>query len=268
MERLMMLRLAAHGCSAEVSLNGMPVASLGPQGGRVTLPVHEYALAGRNRLSFTAGALPLAAEAPPPLPKVSDGRIAIKVVLALCHRGQAPDDPNARILSQMSWSPGQHEKHEWPFSFSQDVELPVTFPRWRWLDAPVIAQADALKAQVLACLQDVALDLLRGDPESLLALTRLRTEELALAYQRTPAAWVQGIRDQIQHRFEAQALNVLPPEPDGLVLRPVAQGRLVECLAPDGGPALRTAPANDPQSSQLTWPLRMAQVEGKLYVLR
>jgi hypothetical protein len=268
MERLMMLRLAAQGCAAEVMLNGLPVARLGASGGRLTLPVHEYALAGRNRMSFTAGPLGVTGDAPPAMTKVSEGRVAIKVVLALCHRGQAPDDPNARILSQMSWSPGLHEKHEWPFSFSQDVELPVTFPRWRWLDAPVITVNDVLQAQVLTTLQDVALDLLRGDPESLLALTRLRTEELALAYQRTPAAWVQGMRDHIQQLFEAQALNVVPPEPDGLVLRPVAQGRLVECLAPDGGPALRTARPKDPKSPQVTWPLRMAQVEGKLYVLR
>ncbi|MFY9476388.1 MAG: hypothetical protein WAQ08_01760 [Aquabacterium sp.] len=269
MERLMMIRLQARGCAAEVQLNGLSLARVGAEGGSVTLPVHEYAVAGRNRLSFTAGPQPLVGEAPPAQPKVGDGTVNVRVVLALCHQGQAPQDPNARVLSQLSWTPGQNETHDWPFSFGQDVELPVNFPRWRWLEAPVITQGPALQRQVLELLQGLALDLQRGDPDSLLAAARLRTEELALAYQRAPNAWVQEIRDHVQQLFEAQALTVQPPEPDGLLLRPVAGGRLVECLGKDGGPALRTAPGpKEAGEAWSAWPLRLAQVEGKLYILR
>lgn len=266
MERLMLLHVQAQGAPAEVSMNGLPIATLGPQGGRLCLPVHEYALAGRNRLSMRVG--PAAGGEAPPKPMVSQGRVAIRVVLALCNQGQSPVDPNARVLSQMAWSPGLNEKHDWPFVFNQDVELPVTFPRWRWLDAPVIDLNDALARQALDLVQQLALDLQLGSPDSFLLAARLRTEELALAYQRPPAAWNQGIREHIQQLFEAQALTVLPPEPADLVLRPVAQGRLVECLAADGGPALRTQPSVDPAWPQVFWPLRLAQVEGKLYVLR
>ena len=268
MERLMMLRLQSQGCAAEAQLNGLPVARVGATGGVVTLPVHEYTLAGRNRMGFTAGPVPLVGEAPPAQPKVADGRIGVQVVLALCNQGQSPLDPNARVLSRLAWSPGQNEKHDWPFSFSQDVELPVSFPRWRWLDAPVIEQGPALERQVLELLQQLAIDLQRGDPDSLLAAARLRTEELALAYQRPPNVWTQAMRDHIQQLFEAKALNVLPPEPGAVLLRPVAQGRLVECVTPDGQPALRTVPGENPDAPLAFWPLRLAQVEGKLYILR
>lgn len=268
MERLMLLRLQARGCAAEVSLNGLPLARVGTAGGTVTLPVHEYAIAGRNRLSFTAGPAPLVGEAPAPQPRIGDGKVGVKVVLALCHQGQAPLDPNARVLSQLSWMPGLNERHDWPFAFGQDVDLPVSFPRWRWLDAPVLTPGPALQAQVLEFVQQLALDLQLGQPDGYLAAARLRTEELALAYQRPPAAWVQHIREHVQQLFEAGALTVLPPEPDALLLRPVAQSRLVECLAPDGGPVLRTAPAQDPGAARAAWPLRLAQVEGKLYILR
>lgn len=269
MERLMMLRVQSLGCPVEVQLNGLPVARLGALGGCVSLPVHEYAVAGRNRLGFTAGPLPLEGEAPPAQPKVADGRVAIRVVLGLCHQGQSPIDPNARVLSQLSWSPGVNERHDWPFSFAQDVELPVNFPRWRWLDAPVIEQGPALQRQVLEWLQQMAIEFQQGNPDGYLAAARLRTEELALAYQRQPTAWTQQIRDHFQQLFETQALaSVAPPEPDGLLLRPVAQGRLIECLAPDGGPVLRTVAGQQPPSLRVTWPLRLAQVEGKLYILR
>lgn len=271
MERLMMLHVQAHGAPAEVSLNGLPVVSLGAQGGRLCLPVHEFTLAGRNRLSMRLG--PALPGEPPPKPMVSRGHMGVRVVLALCNQGQSPLDPNARVLSQMSWSPGLNEKHDWPFVFSQDVELPVSFPRWRWLDAPVIDVNAELEAMALDLVQSLALDLQLGSPDRLLTTARLRTEELALAYQRTPAAWNQGMREHIQRLFETQALaGVLPPEPGTLLLRPVAGGRLVECLAPDGAPVLRTQPTPDPAdpkvSTQVFWPLRLAHVEGKLYALR
>jgi hypothetical protein len=224
---------------------------------------------GRNRMTFVAGAASVTGEVPPPQPKRARGDVAVQLTLALCHTGQAPHDPNARVLSQLAWAPAVDEQHDWPFSFSRDVELPVNFPRWRWLDAPLIQTGPALTRLVLETLQGVALDFHRGDAEAYLQLCRLRIEEQAHAYQRTTADWVQGIRDHLQGLFESGALaTVAPPEPDSFVLRPLADGRLVEPLMPDGSPVLKTAPGSDPLQSQVAWPLRLAHVEGKLYALR
>lgn len=268
MERLMMLRLQAKGCAAEAHLNGMCVARLGDAGGVVTLPVHEYTLSGKNRFSLVAG--PVSKEpSTPPLPRISRGDLAISIKLALCHQGQSPEDPNARVLSQLSWMPGINETFDWPFTFSQDVDMPVTFPRWRWLDAPVVQQNEALDKQVLVLLQSLALDFQRGDPENFLQISRLRIEELALAYQRTPQACVQSMREHFQRLFEAGALaTVLPAEPGGFQLRSLAQGRLVEPVLADGSPVLKTAFDDKASPAQTCWPLRLAQVEGKLYALR
>jgi len=52
-----------------------------------------------------------------------------------------------------------------------------------------------------------------------------------------------------------------------LVLRPVLGGRLIECLSPLGGPVLRTQ-NEDAALANHSWPLRLAMVEGKIYVLR
>jgi hypothetical protein len=198
---------------------------------------------------------------------IGQGRVAARVLLALCNQGQSPVDPNARILSQLAWVSGQNEKHDWPQQLTQTVELPVAFPRWRWLDAPVIEMAPALERQALELVQQLALDLQLGHPDSLLTLARLRTEELALAYQRTAEAWVQGMREHVQQLYEAKALDVKPPEPGSLVLRSVAEGRLLDFLGADGAPVLRTAPG-DATRPQVFWPLRMAHVNGQFYVLR
>jgi hypothetical protein len=262
MERLLLLHVHVKGAPAEVFLNGFPLVALGPQGGQVCLPVHEYAIAGRNQLAMRVG------PDQPPLPMIGEGQIGARVLLALCNKGQSPVDPNARVLTRLEWVSGHNERHEWPQALAQTVELPVSFPRWRWLDAPPIVRDMAIERQALELVQQIALDLQLGNPETLLTVARLRTEELALAYQRSPEAWAQGIRDQIQQRFAAKALDVKPPAPGALVLRPVAEGRLFDCLAADGLPVLRTGKAEDASLSQVFWPLRVAHVNGQFYALR
>jgi len=62
-------------------------------------------------------------------------------------------------------------------------------------------------------------------------------------------------------------LKVMPPVAGALVLRPILEGRLVECLAPTGGPALKTSNEAAELGNQ-AWPIRLAMVEGRIYVLR
>jgi len=52
-----------------------------------------------------------------------------------------------------------------------------------------------------------------------------------------------------------------------LVLRPILGGRLIECLSPLGGPVLRTQ-NEDASMANHSWSVRLAMVEGKIYVLR
>ena len=52
MERLLVLRLEALGCTAEALLNGVPVARVGGAQTVVTLPVHEFTILGSNALEL------------------------------------------------------------------------------------------------------------------------------------------------------------------------------------------------------------------------
>jgi hypothetical protein len=62
-------------------------------------------------------------------------------------------------------------------------------------------------------------------------------------------------------------LKIMPPVAAELVLRPLVDGRLIECLAPNGTPALRTQ-NEAPELGEQAWPMRLAMVEGRIYVLR
>ena len=265
MERLLMLHLQAGACSAEVLLNGMPVAHVGAGGGHACLPVHEYTLTGKNRLELIVGG------AAPGQPSPSQPRVALvptwaRARLVLARQGRSAADPDVRVLVSVEWLAPEGKSYDAPATQTKEVDLPVNFPRWRWLDAPEIEINAPVRRQVIEFLQQLALDLGRGDPDSLLTAAKLRFDELALAYQRTTTEGVQRFRDHLQQLYAAKALKLIPPNADEVVLRPVLDGRLIDCLTSSGGPALRTQ--NEPAQGNHAWPLRVAMVEGKIYVLR
>lgn len=266
MERLMVLQLEAAGCPVEVLLNGMPVAALGPLGGRSCIAVHEYTLAGRNQLTLSICPAPpgpaVAAQ-----PRVAIGPTWARARLVLIRKGQGAADPNARVLASAEWAVEEGKSYEAPSTQTTDVDLPVAFPRWRWLDAPVVDLTPPVQRQILEFIQQLALELARGHPEPMLAVAKLRFDELALAYQHTAAQGMQRFRDHLQQLYADKALKIVPPAAEALVLRPIVGGRLIECLSPLGGPVLRTQ-NDDAALADHVWPVRLAMVEGKIYVLR
>lgn len=262
----MVLSVEAAGCPVEAQLNGMPVASLGPRGGRVSLPVHEYTLAGKNQLALAIWPAPPNVSVAPQ-PRIAIGPTWARARLLLLRQGQGTDDPNVRMLASAEWAVEEGKSYEAPGLHSIDVELPVAFPRWRWLDAPVIAVNAAVQRQILEFVQLQAIELLHGNPEAMLAAAKLRYDELAVAYQQNVAQVTQRFRDHLQSLFAAKALKIVPPAAEQLVLRPLLGGRLIECISPLGGPVLRTQ-NDDPTLPEHAWPIRLAMVEGKIYVLR
>lgn len=266
MERLLMLHLQSRHCAAEVHLNGLPVAFVGAGGGEVCLAVHEYTLAGTNQIELVAGA-GIPGQPVPAQPRAALEPTFARARLVLARQGYSALDPNVRVLATVEWTAPEGQSYEAPASRKHTVELPVNFPRWRWLDAPPIPQNVGVQRQVLEFLQQLALELSMGRPDALLAAARLRFEELALAYQRPPEQGMQRFREHLQRLYAARALKLVAPTAEELTLRPVHDGRLIDCLTPLGAPALRTQ-NTDPALGNAAWPLRLAMVEGKIYVLR
>lgn len=265
MDRLMVLRLEVQGCAAEALFNGVPLLRATPQQPVALLPVHEFTLVGGNALELVLQPGPAGATtAPPPEPQLADGQCFASLRLLLPRLDGVAHPASARSLAQLEWAPAADTLYEAPLSLRQTVQLPTAFPRWRWLDAPPVADAAALRPLVAAFLLEIALGLARGNPEPWLQATRLRLEEQAAAYQRPLADDVARLRRHLG-QLQAQGLKMVLPAAASLVLRPVAGGRLLDCLGSDGGPALRGSLAG---GAQLAWPARVAVVEGSCYVLR
>lgn len=269
MDRLLVLRLETTGCTAEASLNGVLLARAGgARPGVVSIPVHEYTVQGANELELTIEPAPPGSAAEPE-PRITDGHGAASVRLLLPRVGQAAHPASARTLAQIDWAPPADEVVEMPFVQRSAVDLPISFPRWRWMDAPPIIETPALKAQVATFLQGLALGLARGNPEPFVQAARLRFEELALAYQRNLADDVARWRTHVQQLHAALPLKPALPSAPKLLLRPLAGGRLLECLTPAGEPVLQS-PSVDAAGgpTRVFWPVRLASVEGRFYVMR
>lgn len=267
MERLLVLRLEAVGCMAEAWINGVPVARvLGQPGtpGLASVPVHEYTVQGDNHLLLVAQPGPPGGSVPPQ-PVLADGQRAACLRLLLPRLAGVAHPGSARGLAQLDWAPAADAVVELPAQVSGTVNLPIAMPRWRWLDAPVIDDTPDLLPMVAKWLLEIALGLARGNAEPLVQASRLRLEELAQAYGRQLSHDVAALRQQVQQLHAAQPLQPLLPSVDNLLLRRVADGRLIECLGRDGLPFLRSATAG---GGSVAWPVRLAMVEGQAYVLR
>jgi len=272
MDRLMCLHVQTSGEPVEVLVNGVPVLALPAGVGSQSITVHEYLQNGSNRITLVIAPPPvaLAVSAPnaPAQPRMAARAAQARARLVLLRQGKSLADEAVRVLAEVAWAVEEGNSFDAPTAVHQDLELPVGFPRWRWLDAPVLTPGPQDRQTVLAAVQRIAFDLSRGNPDSFLAACRLKLEEVDQAYQRAAGDGAAALREQVQQLWQAGTLATLqPPTTDELLLRVVAGGRLLECLNPMGAPVL-SSQNDDVTPGNMAWPLRLTLIEGKVYVLR
>lgn len=272
MDRLMCLHAQTSGEPVEVHVNGVPVLSLPAGAGSQSVAVHEYLQNGSNRITLVVAPPPIAqavaAPDAPAQPRMAARPAQARARLVLLRQGKSLADEAVRVLAEVAWTVEEGTSFDAPTAVHQDLELPVGFPRWRWLDAPVLNPGPQDRQAVLALIQRIAFDLSRGNPDGWLAACRLRLEELDHAYQRPTGHGVAALREQVQQLWQAGTLATLrPPTTEMLLLRTVAGGRLLECLNPMGTPVLGTQ-NDDASLGNIAWPLRLTLIDGKVYVLR
>jgi len=260
MERVLVLRLEASECVAEAWLNGFPLVRANPLARNAALQVNEFVLEGDNRLAL--GLRP-DAKAAGAAPRLAFSAAGARVQLLLGRPGRVASDATSRVLAEFAVAVAEGEMFP-----SEPVEhrfdLPVKFPRWRWQDAPA-ADPIADYARVTDFAQRMAVALFRGESESFILASRVRLEELAVAYQMRASEIADRMRSRLQLLHATKALRPVMPVLGEMQVRPCGGGRLLECLVGEE-PALRTAP--DGEGVQHAWPMRIAVIEGHCHVFR
>lgn len=262
MERLLLLRLRSTGCAAAALINDIAVARTPAAGGDVCVPVHEYVLEGSNQVSLAIDPARPGAEIKP---RLLDAPLAASVRLLLPRVGAVGSETSARTLVELDHAVEAGEILQPPLIVQHEVQLPIRFPRWRWLDLPEIDPQEQ-QPVVARFVQGLAIALARGDADTFVHAARLRFEELALAYQQNVADVIGRWRSRIQLLHATKALQIVLPTLADVVLLPCAGGRLVECVCPTGEPILRTAPAAD--GVRQAWPIRAAVIDEHCHVMR
>lgn len=261
-----MLRGRASGCSAEVWINDIPVAAMGPDGGDINLPIHEYILAGDNSVTLVIDPIFSQNSSIASTPKLAATEAYAQLRLLLPRVGELCNQDSARTLFEFGWAAAEGDVYEAPLVHTNQVMLPIKFPRWRWMDVPKIDDPGQSKAKIAAFLQRIAVAMARGEFEPLLTASQLRLEELAVAYQQPLDTVSSRFLSRLKLLHATKALKMTIPTLGDLLLRPCANGRLVQCLAMDGSPILKTLPASD--GSRTAWPLRIAMVNGQCHIVR
>ena len=202
MERLLYLRVWVEQGGATVWLNGIPVLRNARPGCPLALPVHEFLQTGSNQLRLQA----------------DDETVSrARAQLVLVRTGKPVDAADGRLLGDLALA-GATEGTPAAAQASSElkVELPVNFPRWRWLDLIPGALANDTRGRLHDWLAALAADLQRGQFAGLLQQSRLRLEELAQAYQTDART--------IQTRFSAHLAQLLKTMTHDRP-RPMAEGR-------------------------------------------
>jgi hypothetical protein len=261
MDRLLVLRLDARGCAVEAFINDIPVGGAGPSIPTLCLPVHEYVVEGANEIRLVVEPTSVA-----PLPVVADGEVGATMRLLLPRMGQVASDELARTVAELAWAVPDGGVYEPGHSVSREVVLPIRFPRWRWLDVPLIEEPEAHRRTVASFLHRIAAGMVRGEFQPLLTGSRLRLEELALAYQQPVAEVATRLVTTLRGLHTAKALKLDLPAESDMVLRRCAGGRLLDCLDRTGAPVLRTLAW--PGGRSFAWPTRLAVVDGHCHIFR
>ncbi len=263
MERLLMLRLRSLGCAAEARVNDIPVARTPPEGGMLSLPVHEYVFEGANEISLVVGPV---AEGGSAAPRLVDGVVGASLRMLLPRVGQVGSESTARTLAEIDWAAADGDVFAPPVEVQRSVMLPVKFPRWRFVDLPPVVDVSAAQPLIARFVQSLAISLAKGDAEPFAQAARLRFDELGLAYQQQSADLVARWRSRIQLLHATKALKPVLPSLNDVLLRPCAGSRLIECVAPTGEGVLRTEPG--PDGASHVWPIRVAIVDGRCHIVR
>lgn len=267
-----MLECHAEGTRAEFRVNDLPVIVRGDGDGLGRYwagPVNHLLVEGENDVTIVVE--------PGPTPSTALGRPgerrarrALPGASASCklvryREGMVVGDPKGVTLAAVEWEASDAGGAlPYPQVASATAALKPGHGRWRWEDAP---RAAPDRPAIEALLRKVAAALEAGDADAFLALTRARTTELARAYGRTLADKEAELRRLVVDDASGPHRGVQPLAPETWDLRPIARGRVLDCVRQDGR-AILLGPPRPPEGFCSTYDVRVALLDGAWQVVR
>jgi hypothetical protein len=257
------------GCAAEVYVNDIPVAQVGlGQARSVALPVNQYVVKGENALLLVVnpGAAPASAREPREEPLRAGGATAV-ATLSRYRKGAVSGDGSGTVLATASWAGrADNEPEPFPQEVTASAEVPLELGPWAWPTADELALDDETSGRVAGVIDVVRSGLEAGDVSSFLELGTRGLREIARAYDDSPDEGVTTLREAVQHSRGAPHWKFPPLPRETWSLRLVAGNRMVECIARDWEPIVRSE--TDADENSFSMPMLVGRLGGEWVILR
>jgi hypothetical protein len=240
--KLLHAELTVENCAAELWLNDIPIAKLGPTGSQNTsIPAHMYVVDGENILETVMGVGPEPSASRQAGDEPLKSNAAVRARLVALEPGQFTGDPNAEILARIDETPnGQPEV---PRIGRGVRRLGPVFGLWAWQSLPRLRFDPATTSAVEEVLERIRDSFQRGDPSVLVDLARPKFEAAARAYPtRTLPQIIEQFEGVVRRYASTPGWGMQPLAPDQFSFRVVAGGRLIECINKDWKATVRSAP--------------------------
>ena len=252
MDKTLLIRACVTGSDALLCLNGMVLCKL-ISGQEMRLPVHEFIQSGENRIQvILLGSV------------LNDTRSRVCVELQKDRGADVLVQP--QVLYEFEESLLRGERLEKNRLIDVCVDLPVSFPKWRYLD---VMQASS-DGQDLQKIQDFILQLLRLMQEKkttlLLPFFSVRNREIAIAYGLDAQ---QVHHDFQQHLRRITAHGIFPDcvwDSQSWCLLPVRRAAVYALLNNQHQPLFQLQFDDDGTALQI--PMHVGVLGGEVFVLR
>ena len=244
-----------HG-SGELRVNDIPIYRTTIEDGIRTfaIPIHEYLVDGENTIKLIA--IPPDPEAP--------GAFEAQARVARFREGEFLNFEEGEGFAHVVWEPSlglrpiaQRFAMDWPH-------------RWVWESAPEIALDESVRSVLDDFVAEMHAAYLARDPEPILARMAIMLKETADAY---PPPMEAGDGAELREGFARDwpVWSAVPFAPHPENYRLAADGRLVECVGPDGLALIRNLNHPDEAVPDLPYfpvPMMVAFKGGEPVIVR
>jgi hypothetical protein len=262
-------QLKVSGCSAELSLNGIPLIRLAPPQMPIqNIAVEQYLIPGINTLEIL-----VEPGSRPTLDRSEQRMLAFRPMEAVGRLIRFPEGvpgtvEHGELLGEVrfSWSDANIRQLLFPWSGATRIDMGPAHGRFGWQDAPRLVLDTATLEEVYRLLDDIEEAIRTFDEERLWRLTEHQRGDLVRAY---PAINEARLRQQLAELLGHQrnvSEPVIPRNPSRHDFRIVAEGRMLQCIGADWKSSIRLRNPGD--GSELTYPLFLARLGTTLQIVR
>ncbi|MCE2744658.1 MAG: hypothetical protein LW710_01970 [Burkholderiales bacterium] len=261
MDKTLLLRACVHGQDALLGLNGMVLAKL-YQGRELLLPIHEYVQSGENRIQVIL--LPSTLENSGNSLLMQDCQASVSVEL---QKDRGPDllvQPS--VLFELNASALRGQRLRKSRLLDSIVDLPVSFPRWRYLDVLPSSSGTNDSALIEDFLLSILAQFQAGKVSALLPFFTTRNRELATAYGLDPQVVLGNFTSHLKHLCAHSEILESALDPENWRIQCIRNSPVHAVLGKLHEPLLQWKCSHTGTTFQL--PMHVGVLGGEVFVLR